>query len=834
VINNFHTNKNQLKHRIMKNKIIFLSLLVIFSGKVFSQTAGVPIAEYNALKTFYVVMSGGDWINNTNWLDTTNHSVADWFGLSVENNHVTKIELVNNNLDGKFTEEFTALTELTKLELDSNLISGTLDIDFGVFKKLDTISLTRNELTGQVPDGLGKIFGLTSIKLSANQLSGEIPSRLINCKELVEFHVDSNMYTTANIEPIFRWGNLDHFKENFLYSPQYDIGKTDTVTKDWGDNLTIEIEGYTPGSADTYQWFKDSVLLPGETSAQYSVNQITSADSGMYFCQVKNTIATELTLSSKPIKVVVNGSAAGAGVPLDEYLALVEIYDTLMGDNWKNSENWLDTTFYSVKDWYGISVDFGHVIKFEMPDNNLTHMPYQLNEFAELEVIDLSSGDFTDSVPNYGNLDGLTELNVGDNNFNFKQLTPVTRWANYNNFKNDFIYTPQPTNIGADTLLQVQYNDTINVTVNGYDADENDNFEWFKNGISVQSGPENTVKKKAWFDDNNTVYHYEVTNSLLPDLTLISGDYTIKVNYSSNDSIALSGLKMVYDTLQEIWTGDTIFNWPLVTAEEGYVSALDFSGLKMDGEISPWLAAFDSLTWLDLSNNNLEGEVPDFDPNKSATLKSVNSVNPTLEYLNLANNNFVFADLEPTADELNGIDEFIYSPQPKVGISLDTTILKYQDISFRMWNYKPGFDDVYTWFKDGEVIPGESNLVYFLKNVALADSGSYTFSISNTLFPDLVLTSDTIRLKIAIPVGISETGINKFNIYPNPAGERIYIDTHNKEAGVKLFNLDGKLILEKNNFVSDWINVTHVKRGVYVVFIIDKENYSTKRKIILK
>lgn len=796
------------------------------------QGAGVPVSEFNALNEFYNALDGDNWEENTNWLDTLNNTVADWLGITITENSVTKIDLPANNLVGELPQAITNLTELTVLKLDTNFVSGSIENWIDDLDKLEELNLVKNNISGEINSELGKLFGLKSLKLSNNLLEGEIPGRLTNIKELHEFHIDSNRYTTVNIEPVFDWGNFDKFKAGFVYAPQYAIGDLDTITKNWGDTLIVQISNYNPGSADEFKWFKDSILLPSEMGAQISISQITDVDTGSYFCQITNTLTPDLTLSSKPILVKVNGAAVGAGIPVSEYLTLIEIYDTTMGLAWTNNQHWLDTTFYSVDDWYGITVENGHVSRFSMHDNNLTHIPALLNNLQELEVIDLSSGSFSGEIPNFEDLDNLKTLKVDDNNFTFKNLTPITSWANYNGFKSYFVYTPQPADIGVDTTISYQINDSIKLQIENYVSDDADNFEWFRNNISIQNSDEIQLLKKAWFDDNGATFKCEVTNSLLPDLTLISRNISTSVYYSSKDSMALANLKMEYDTLQTIWSGDSIFSWPLISAEKGIVTSIDLSGLNLSGNITPLFVDFDSLTWLNLSNNNLLGEVPGIASTKSGILKSLSDSELKIKYLNIANNNFIYADLEPAADELNSIAEFIYSPQANVGIPLDTTIFKYDTITFEIGNYIPGNFDVYTWNKNGNEITENNIPTFKIENAALQDSGFYTCLISNTLFPELTLVADTSWLKVLIPVGIDRFDLGEINIYPNPAQNKIYVDTKNEKVDIKIYNLYGKLLLDKNNFQSDWIDINGFSKGVYLFRVAKQNSEIINKKII--
>jgi hypothetical protein len=61
------------------------------------------------------------------------------------------------------------------------------------------------------------------------------------------------------------------------------------------------------GTANQYQWMKDGVNIPGANNNSYTIGPVDSSYAGSYLCRIINTIATELTLYSRPITVTVEG-----------------------------------------------------------------------------------------------------------------------------------------------------------------------------------------------------------------------------------------------------------------------------------------------------------------------------------------------------------------------------------------------------------------------------------------------------------------------------------------------------------------------------------------------
>ena len=185
--------------------------------------------DYSTLVEFYNLLSGSVWVENGGWQSCdpcTGNLGNPWYGITCENNRVSKIKLSNNNLIGSWQNiDLSSLTHLKALHLDSNNITGlptslfsllTLEslsfadnpnliqgtfphniealqnlkrIDFrktglvgGVsfsicdLSFLEEINLSENQLSGSLPDELGHLSNVTVVDFSSNNLSGCFPS----------------------------------------------------------------------------------------------------------------------------------------------------------------------------------------------------------------------------------------------------------------------------------------------------------------------------------------------------------------------------------------------------------------------------------------------------------------------------------------------------------------------------------------------------------------------------------------------------------------------------------------------------------------------------------
>ena len=85
----------------MKNLYLFLTLILC----TFLSQAQISEPEFQALKTFYNATGGNQWTNKTGWQNinttaTANDVNSTWYGLELNNGHVTKIAMNSHNLVG--------------------------------------------------------------------------------------------------------------------------------------------------------------------------------------------------------------------------------------------------------------------------------------------------------------------------------------------------------------------------------------------------------------------------------------------------------------------------------------------------------------------------------------------------------------------------------------------------------------------------------------------------------------------------------------------------------------------------------------------------------------
>jgi ELWxxDGT repeat protein len=80
----------------------------------------------------------------------------------------------------------------------------------------------------------------------------------------------------------------------------------------------------------------------------------------------------------------------------------------------------------------------------------------------------------------------------------------------------------------------------------------------------------------------------------------------------------------------------------------------------------------------------------------------------------------------------------------------------------------------------------------------------------------------------------SFNGIEKIQFYPNPALELIYFNKPNNISQIKIYDLNGKQVLEEDIFTNNSINIESLISGSYIIKILGKNGSITNRKLLKK
>eukprot|EP01084_Bolivina_argentea_P142069 249600_1 len=180
-----------------KAAVVFI-LFVIYIDNIISASicaSSDPVSECNALIDFGNALNWEYWVKNTHWM--SDKTICDWHGLTCDSkNHITEIELTNNNLTGYIPKSIYNLTELESFDIHSsrpidyrgcngtNLQNSSLPETFYNLTKLTDINIEYVCLSGIISDNIANLKNLVSLQNHGNYIYGTIPMALDKCTNL--------------------------------------------------------------------------------------------------------------------------------------------------------------------------------------------------------------------------------------------------------------------------------------------------------------------------------------------------------------------------------------------------------------------------------------------------------------------------------------------------------------------------------------------------------------------------------------------------------------------------------------------------------------------------
>jgi hypothetical protein len=128
----------------------------------------------------------------------------------------------------------------------------------------------------------------------------------------------------------------------------------------------------------------------------------------------------------------------------------------------------------------------------------------------------------------------------------------------------------------------------------------------------------------------------------------------------------------------------------------------------------------------------------------------------------------------------------------------------------------------YQWYLNGKLIPGATDQTY-----VKTQGGAYKVEVTDG--NGCAIMSDS---EIATAVDEQNNGLASFTIYPNPAREKIIIETdpENSIFNVRLFSIQGLLIREKKYGESyAEMDIKNLGSGIYILELSNSKGTVCKR-----
>ncbi|XP_078152750.1 uncharacterized protein LOC144547939 [Carex rostrata] len=109
--------------------------------------------------------------------------------------NLVQLDLSGNNLNGTIPTNIGNLTNLVQLDLRGNNLNGTIPTKIGNLTNLVQLDLSMNNLNGTIPTDIGNLTNLVQLGLSGNNLNGTIPIDIGNLTNLVQLDLSYNSLT---------------------------------------------------------------------------------------------------------------------------------------------------------------------------------------------------------------------------------------------------------------------------------------------------------------------------------------------------------------------------------------------------------------------------------------------------------------------------------------------------------------------------------------------------------------------------------------------------------------------------------------------------------------
>jgi beta-glucanase (GH16 family) len=154
-------------------------------------------------------------------------------------------------------------------------------------------------------------------------------------------------------------------------------------------------------------------------------------------------------------------------------------------------------------------------------------------------------------------------------------------------------------------------------------------------------------------------------------------------------------------------------------------------------------------------------------------------------------------------------------------------------------------EDTITWYVDESEIfslnpssywsipsqsawPFNANEWYIMINLAITQAGPN----SNTVFPNQ-MEIDYVRVyQENLTNSINIDNKNKYTVFPNPANDVLTIQGKNVSS-IKIFNIHGNIVLSKNVNNNKKVDISILKKGMYLVELEDYSGFKSNKKVII-
>ncbi|KAM2482382.1 hypothetical protein FF1_039943 [Malus domestica] len=627
-----------------------------------------------------------------------------------------------NDLKFPFPEWFFNLTNLRKLDLRGNSLSGPFPIEFESLKSLEHLDLSFNSLKGQVPKLRGSFCNLKILNLAQNQFDGgiqELLGGLSSCPNSVLESLDlsSNMLNSqlpASLGMLRNLKFLNLYNNNMNGSIPESLGQLsqlvhlDLSFNPWEGFLTeshfinlTRLKYFAVGRVDP------NPILPIPLTFKVSYDWVPPFmlhKINIGYCKVGPAFGVWLQSQTKLLFVKLRATGISDSIPEDWFLKI------------SSQAQYLDLSYNQIhgklplqlKFSYALILDLSHnqfhgplplwsgdnVVRFKLEMNSFSGpIPWNLDQkFPKLESLYLAENHLNGTIPpSICNMRNLLVLSLRSNQLSGefpreRSLLPdiLILDAAYNNLSGKL-----PSSMGAlgSLFLLKMNNNNLEgeiplslencTSLRNIDLGDNKFTGKIPSWIGLNAPFVSILRLRSNFLSGHIPQELcNLENLHILDLALnrfsgtipkcLNNVTALKVAYYSAYNIYLE-----YDQQTTVMKGRELqYNTSLM-----FVKSIDLSANNLEGEIPEEISSLVLLHNLNLSMNQLSGDIP-LEIGKLVQLENLDlSLNQLsgqipqslshltfLSYLNLSYNNL--SGRIPLGNQLQTLPESIYEGNP--------------------------------------------------------------------------------------------------------------------------------------------------------------------------
>ncbi|TAE00005.1 MAG: T9SS C-terminal target domain-containing protein [Bacteroidetes bacterium] len=492
-------------------------------------------------------------------------------------------------------------------------------------------------------------------------------------------------------------------------------------------------------------------------------------------------------------------------------LALVALYKSTNGSNWKNTWNLTKP----LSTWLGVKVSNQRVTELDVFKNNLTGtLPAEIGNLTAIQRFYVDQNQITGTIPKeIGNLQNAVRIYLSENLFEGTipvELAKLSKLERLRLFSNKLTGTIPPELGNLPTISEISLDDN---KLTGSIPKELANI---KNLISIYV--ERNQLTGTIPDEIYTLKNLEVLSVYFNQ---ISGEISPKIgNLSKLQVLFVDGNQMTgklpaeignLPDLIKIFADNNKFEGTIPTSFGNLknLKKLYLNNNKFSGTVPPSLTTLRGLNILSLNDNQFT-DLPNF------------TALDSLEIFNIQNNQFTFEDIEDNI-KINAMN---YNQQDSITLFANNTA---SADSVRLSVFVGGANNYYRWFRNGVEI---QNLNRNIINVSSKDAknGVYRCIIGNAVASLLNISSKTTLLYNSVTAVEKDSFLDKeLAIFPNPTQDFLQIKLADEfladESKALIYDLTGRLVHEKTLSISDkTLSVSDLAKGTYVLKVISSKN----------